>query len=293
MPFSESNARVQARVRAFRQELAKLGWAEGSNVQFDVRWTTDEMDLVRAAAADLVWLKPDVIVTAGDRVIPVLAQLTRSIPIVAAGSDLAGSGFVESLARPGGNVTGFSVIEFSVVGKMVLTLKQMAPGISRVGMIYNSDNAVAAVYLNWFKAVASELAVQPIDLPVHGLSDIEHVIESLAVQPYGGFIVPPDVSMSALGKEVTLLAARHGVPAVYSNSVFVRQGGLASYGADTGEVWQGLASYVHRILHGEKPGDLPVQQPTSYQFVINLKTAKALGLDIPAKLLALADEVID
>ena len=139
---------------------------------------------------------------------------------------MAGSGFVESLARPGGNVTGFSVIEFSIVGKMVLALKQMAPGISRVGMIYNSDNAIAAVYLNWFKAVASELAVQPIDLPVHGLSDIEHVIESLAVQPYGGFIVPPDVSMSALGKEVTLLAARHGVPAVYSNSVFVRQGGL-------------------------------------------------------------------
>ena len=274
MPFSESNARVQARVRAFRQELAKLGWAEGSNVQFDVGWTTDEMDLVRAAAADLVWLKPDVIVTAGDRVIPVLAQLTRSIPI-SRGERFGRIGLRREPRAPRGNVTGFSVIEFSIVGKMVLALKQMAPGISRVGMIYNSDNAIAAVYLNWFKAVASELAVQPIDLPVHGLSDIEHVIESLAVQPYGGFIVPPDVSMSALGKEVTLLAARHGVPAVYSNSVFVRQGGLASYGADTGEVWQGLASYVHRILHGEKPGDLPVQQPTSSSSISRLRKHSA------------------
>jgi putative ABC transport system substrate-binding protein len=269
MPYPDSDAQSQARIRAFRQELTKLGWSEGSDVQFDVRWTADNMDLVRAAAADLVTLKPDVIVIAGDRVIPVLAQLTRSIPIVAVGSDLAGSGFVESLARPGGNVTGFSVIEFSVIGKMVETLRQMAPGISRVGMIYNPDNPVGAVYLNWFKAVAPELAVRPINLPVHGPAEIEHVIGSLAEQPYGSFIIPPDVTILALATQVTALAARHRVPAVYSSSLYVRQGGLASYGADIGEVNRRQASYVDRILRGEKPGDLPVQQPTSYQLVIN------------------------
>ena len=169
----------------------------------------------------------------------------------------------------------------------------MAPDISRVGMIYNPDNPVGALYLRWFKTVASDLAVQPINLPVHGHSDIELVIKSLAEQPYGGFIIPPDVTMIALATEVTALAARHGVPAVYSSSSYVRQGGLASYGADLRETNRGLASYVHRILRGENPGDLPVQQPTGYQLVINLKTAKELGVDIPPKLLALADELID
>src|SRR6516164_441890 len=196
MPFPESDAAQQTRFRAFRQELIKLGWSEGSDVQFDVRWTTDNMDLVRAAAADLVKLKPDVIASVGDRIIPVLTQLTRSIPIVAVASDFLGSGFVESLARPGGNLTGFSLIEFSVVGKMVETLKQMALGISRVGIIYNPDNPVGAVYLNWFKAVAPELSVRPINLPVHGPAEIEHVIGSLAEQPYGGFITPPDLTIA-------------------------------------------------------------------------------------------------
>src|SRR5215472_8310525 len=157
MPFPESDERQQTLFRAFRQELTKLGWSEGSDVQFDVRWTTDNMGLVRTAATDLVQLKPDVIVTVGDRIIPVLTQLTRSIPIVAVASDFLGSGFVESLARPGGNVTGFSLIEFSVIGKVVETLKQMAPGISRVGIIYNPDNPVGAIYLNSFKADAAQL----------------------------------------------------------------------------------------------------------------------------------------
>jgi putative ABC transport system substrate-binding protein len=186
MPFPESNARQQTLFRAFRQELTKLGWSEGS--EFDVRWTTDNMGLVRTAATDLVKLKPDVIVTAGDRIIPVLTQLTRSIPIVAVASDFLGSGYVESLARPGGNVTGFSLIEFSVIGKLVETLKQMAPGISRVGIIYNPDNPVGAVFLNWFKADAARLAVQPIDLPVHGPAEIERAIGRLAEQPNGGFL---------------------------------------------------------------------------------------------------------
>jgi putative tryptophan/tyrosine transport system substrate-binding protein len=293
MPFSESNERQQTLFRAFRQELTKLGWSEGSDVQFDVRWTTDNMDLVRAAASDLVKLKPDVIVSVGDRVIPVLTRLTRSIPIVAIASDFLGSGFVESLAHPGGNVTGFSIIEFSVIGKMVETLKRMAPGTSRVGMIYNPDNPVGAIYLNSFKAVAAQLGVQPIDLPVHGPAEIERAIESLAKQPNGGFITPPDLTVGALATEITTLAARHSVPAIYNSPLFVRRGGLASYGPDFVDVYRRQASYVDRVLRGEKPDDLPIQQPTNYQLVINLSTAKALGLTIPPGVLALADEVIE
>ena len=294
MPFPESDEAQQTRFRAFRQQLTKLGWSEGSNVQLDVRWTTDNMDLVQAATSDLVKLKPDVIASTGDRVIPVLTQLTRSIPIVAIASDFLGSGFVESLAHPGGNVTGFSLIEFSVIGKMVETLKRMAPGTSRVGMIYNPDNPVGAVYLNSFKAVAAQLAVQSIDLPVHGPADIERAIGSLAEQPNGGFITPPDLTVAALATEITTLAARHSVPAIYSGSPFyVRRGGLASYGPDILDVYRRQAAYVDRVLRGEKPGDLPIQQPTNYQLAINLKTAKALGISVPLTLLALADELIE
>jgi putative ABC transport system substrate-binding protein len=294
MPFPESDAAQQTRFRAFRQELTKLGWSEGSNLQLDVRWTTDDMALVRAAASDLVTLKPDVIASVGDRIIPVLTQLTRSIPIVAVASDFLGSGFVQSLAHPGGNITGFSLIEFSVIGKMVETLKHMAPGISRVGIIYNPDNPVGTVFLNSFKTVAAQLAVRPIDLPIHGPADIERAIESLAQQGNGAFITPPDLTVAALVTEITSLAARHRVPGIYSGSpFFARRGGLASYGPDIFEVYRRQASYVDRILRGEKPGDLPIQQPTNYQLAINLKAANGLGIEVPPTLLARADEVIE
>jgi putative ABC transport system substrate-binding protein len=250
------------------------------------------MDLVRAAAANLVELKPDVIVSSGDRVIPILMQFTRAIPIVAAGSDLAGSGFVDSLSKPGGNLTGFSVTEFSVIGKMLETLKRIAPDISRVGMIYNSDNPVGAVYLRSFKAVAGQLAVEPIDLPVHGLAELERAIVFLAEKPNSGILTPPDVTITSLAAEVTGLAARYNIPAVHSNSSYVLRGGLVSYGADIVDVFRRQASYVDRILRGEKAGDLPIQQPTNFQLFINLKTARTLGLTIPEALLATADEVI-
>jgi putative tryptophan/tyrosine transport system substrate-binding protein len=176
---------------------------------------------------------------------------------------------------------------------MVETLKQMAPGISRVGIIYNPDNPVGAIYLNSFKADAAQLAVQPIDLPVHGPAEIERAIARLAEQPNGGFITPPDLTIT-LATEITTLAARYRVPAIYSGSPFyVRRGGLASYGPDIVEVYRRQASYVDRVLRGEKPSDLPIQQPTNYQLAINLKTAKALGLTIPDTLLATVDEVID
>lgn len=292
VPYPEENAYAQARVRIFREELARLGWSEGRDVKLDVRWTTDNMDRVRAEAARLVQSKPDVIVCSGDRVVSVLTQLTNSIPIVAVASELAGSGFAESLARPDANLTGFSVTEFSVIGKMVETLRQIAPRVSRVGMIYNPDNPVSAVYRRALDAVATQLDAQPLELPIHSLRDIEHAVASLAEHPDGGFIAPPDVTVISLAKGVTALAAQYRVPAIYSASLYVKQGGLASYGSDILEVFRRQASYVDRILRGEKASNLPIQQPTSYELVINLKTAKALGLPIPETLLATADEVI-
>jgi putative tryptophan/tyrosine transport system substrate-binding protein len=293
MPFTENDELARARVGAFRQELARLGWSEGRDVRIDMRWTTGNMDRVRAEAADLVESKPDVIVCAGDRVVAVMAQLTNSIPIVSLASDLAGSGFVESLKRPGANVTGFSVIEFSVIGKMVETLRRLAPEVSRVGMIYNPDNPVGTVmYERAFDEITMRLRLQSTNFPIHGVADIERAIASLASHSNGGFISPPDVTVITLATDVSALAARYRVPAVYSYSSFVKLGGLASYGSDTVDVFRRLASYVDHILRGEKASDLPIQQPTSYQLVINLKTANALGLTIPETLLATADEVI-
>jgi putative tryptophan/tyrosine transport system substrate-binding protein len=179
-----------------------------------------------------------------------------------------------------------------VIGKMVQTLKQIAPRVSRVGMIYNPDNPVGVIYFRSFKAAAGRLAIEPIDLPIHGVADIELAVASLAEHADGGLIAAPDVTVITLARQVTSLAARHGVPAIYSMSLFTSQGGLASYGVDILDLIRRQASYVHRILRGEKPSDLPIQQPTSYQLMINLKTANALGLTVPEALLATADEVV-
>jgi putative tryptophan/tyrosine transport system substrate-binding protein len=294
MPYPKSDAEYQSYVRAFRQELARLGWSEGGNVQFDERWSTGDMDMVRADAANLVELNPNVIVIVGDRVIPVLTKLTRSIPIVVAlTTDPIASGAVESLARPGRNVTGFSLIEFSIFGKMLETLKRLAPGISRVGMMYNPDNPVGAASLRALEMVAEPLAVQPINLPIHDLADIERAIASLAEQSNGGVLIPPDVTVQSLRTQVSALLARYRVPAISTYSALTAAGGLVSYGPDRTALFRQSASYVDRILRGEKPGDLPFQQPTMYRLVINLKAAKALGLTVPDTLLVAADEVIE
>ncbi len=294
MPFPKGDAEIQARIQALRQELARLGWSDGSNVKLDERWSTDDMDLVRADAANLVALNPDVIVTAGDRVIPILTKLTRSIPIVvAATSDPIASGAVESLARPGGNVTGFSLIEFSMFGKMLEILKKLAPSISRVGMMYNPDNPVGAAYFRSFEMIARQLSVQSINLPIHDMADAERAIASLAGQPNGGALIPPDLTISSLRTQVSALLGRYRVPAISTDSVIAAAGGLVSYGPDRLVMFRQSASYVDRILRGEKPGDLPFQQPTIYRLVINLKTATSLGLTVPDALLAAANEVIE
>jgi putative ABC transport system substrate-binding protein len=252
------------------------------------------MDLVRANAANLVELKPDVIVALGGRVIPVLMQLTSTVPIIIPGAaDAVGSGYIKSLARPGGNVTGFATMEFSVIGKILETLKEIAPKTSRVAMIYNPDNPNAINFRRLFESSALPLSVQPIVAPIHTIADIERAIEALAEQPNGGVFFPPDVTISALRNQVTAIVARLRVPAIYADRIFMTSGGLASYDSDRTDIFRRTASYVDRILRGEKPGDLPFPQPTKYQLTINLKTAKALGLELPATLLARADEVIE
>jgi putative ABC transport system substrate-binding protein len=294
MPFQKDDAVFQARVRDFRQELLRLGWSEGRNVQFDERWSTDNMDTMRTDAASLVELKPDVILIAGDRVLRVFMKLTSSIPIVAgAVSDPIATGAVESLARPGHNVTGFSLLEFSMFGKMLEILKQIAPGISRIGMMYNPDNPIGATYRRWFESSAGQLGVQPIDLPIHDTSDIEHAIVGMAEQPDGGLLFPPDVTTSVHRTEVVSLMARHRVPAIYSGPPFWEAGGLVNYGPDMSEMFRHAAVYADRILRGDSPGDLPFQQPTTYRLRINLKTAEATGVTIPPTLQARTDEVIE
>jgi putative ABC transport system substrate-binding protein len=221
-------------------------------------------------------------------------QLTRSIPIIIPGTtDPVVTGWAESLARPGGNVTGFTLSESSVLGKLLETLKLVAPSTSHVAMIYNPDNAIAPTYVRLFETFARSLAIEPIIAPVHGISDIDRIIESLAQQRNGGAYFHGDLTTAALRDQVTALVARHRVPAVYVDRIFISSGGLVSYDSDRVDIYRRSASYVDRILRGEKPGDLPFQQPTKYNLTINLKTAKAMGLDIPVAVLALADEVIE
>jgi len=294
MPLPPTNAEMQARVRAFREELRKRGWAASVNAQFDERWTSDNMDLIRSAAANLVELNPDVILAVGARVVPILMELTRSIPIVTpSGSEPIARGYAESLARPGGNVTGFATFEFSVIGKMLQTLKEIAPNLAHVSMIYNPDNPAGALYARSFQSAAGPLGLEPTVRHIHGVADIERAVAVVAAQPNGGIFVSPDVTTIALAEQTVAAVARHRVPAIYSERVFVTKGGLVYYGSDRIEIYRGAASYVDRILRGEKPGDLPYQQPTKYELVINLQTAKAQGLTIPPKLLFTADEVIE
>ena len=294
MPYAPTDMEVQARVRAFREELRKKGWATRVNVQFDERWTTDNMDLIRAAAANLAELAPDAILAVGGRVIPILMQATVTVPIVVPGGpDPVERGWIKSLARPGGNVTGFANLELSVIGKMLQTLKELAPSITRVAMLYNPDNVGATFFVRSFEAAAPPLGVQAIVSPIHGLADIERVVVAVAAQPNGGIIAAPDVTISSLMEQTVALITKNQLPAIYSERFAIAHGGLAFYGVDRIELYRAAASYVDRILRGEKAGDLPYQQPTKYELVINRKAAAALGLEIPPRLLFTADEVIE
>ena len=291
--FAENDPEGQARANAFQQKLRDLGWMDGHNIQFAYRRTIDP-ERIPAVAAEVVRLTPDVILSYGSPALTALRRETRSIPIVFVQvSNPVGGGFVASMAHPGGNITGFTNFEFAIGGKWLETLKEIAPDTKRVAVIVDPDNATGSGYLGAIEAVATVSGLQVTPTAARDTATIEREIEAFARQPNGGVIVLPDLITIANRELFVTAAARLHLPAVYPLRLFAASGGLISYGVDQINQSREAASYVDRILKGEKPADLPVQAPTKFELVINLKTAKALGLTVPATLLARADEVIE
>jgi len=288
----ENDPLAKARISAFIQALTDLGWTDGRNVRIDLRWGGGDTNRTGALAQELVGLQPDIIVTTTTLATAALQRATRTIPIVAGVGDPVASGLVPRLDRPDGNVTGFAISEASMGGKWIELLSEVAPGLKRAAIMFDPDNTASLVYVPPFETAARKLKVEPIIATVHSDVEIERVIIDLGREPRGGLYVLPDAFMIAHRAPIISAAARHSVPAVYSQSNFAREGGLLSYGPDLIDFWRRTASYVDRILRGAKPAELPVQLPTKFELVINLKTAKALGLTIPETLLATADEVI-
>ena len=289
-----NDAEGEARVAAFRQGLQQLGWVEGRNVLVEYRWGGGDPARLKIQAAEVAAMMPDVILAGGTTALVPMQQATRSIPIVFVGSaDPVGRGFVASRQRPGGNMTGFTIFEVSLIGKMLEALKQIALGTARVVLIYSPTNPNAADYWRSHETVAPTFAVKPVAAPVRDADEIERACAALAGERNGGLLVAPDAITTARRELIIALAARYRLPAVYPFRFFVTSGGLMSYGPDTLDPYRRAAGYVDRILKGEKPADLPVQAPTKFELVINLKTAKALGLEVQPSLLARADELIE
>jgi putative ABC transport system substrate-binding protein len=294
MSLVESDPEGQARVAPLRQGLQELGWIEGRNVRIEFRWAGGDADSARAYAAELISLAPDVIVGNSSLVMAALQRQTRTIPIVFVQViDPVGAGFVTSLARPGGNITGFTTYEYAISGKWLELLKEVAPKIVRVGVLRDPALAAGAGQLGAIHAVAPSFGVEIRPIGVREAGEIEQAIAAFAGGANGGLIVLPGALATVHRELIIGLAAGHRLPAVYGPRFFATSGGLISYGADTIQMWRRSASYLDRILKGEKPAELPVQAPTKYELVINLKTAKALGLTVPDTLLARADEVIE
>jgi ABC-type uncharacterized transport system substrate-binding protein len=295
MGYAENDRTAQSELAAFWAALAKLGWAEGKNLRIELRWSAGDADRIRALAKELVDLRPDSILGQTTPVTGALARETRSIPIVfVAVSDPIASGFAASLAHPGGNVTGFAENESAMGGKWVELLKEIAPRTVRMALLFNPGTPPPLkVYMPSIQAAASSFAIQAIAAPVHASDEIEGIIATQARDPGGGLIVMPN-AFNVVNRELIIaLAARYGVPAIYFNRFFTDSGGLISYGADRPEQVRQAADYIDRILKGAKPADLPIQQPTKFEFIINAKTAKELGLDVPLHLQRSADEVIE
>jgi ABC-type uncharacterized transport system substrate-binding protein len=294
MNLASDDAEGQARLAAFHQGLQQLGWTVGRNVQIDYRWGAGDADRIRKFAAELVALAPDVILSTGSPSAAALQQATRTVPIVfVTVVDPVSSGFVDSLARPGGNITGFSLYEYSISGKWLELLKEIAPGITRAAVIRDPALTAGGGQLGVIQAVAPSVGAEVIPVNVRDAGEIERAITAFARSPNGGLIVTGS-TLAAIHRDlIVTLAARHKLPAVYFQRYFVVAGGLISYGSGLVDQYRDAAGYVDRILKGEKPADLPVQAPTKYELVINLKTAKTLGLEVPHTLLARADEVIE
>jgi putative tryptophan/tyrosine transport system substrate-binding protein len=285
----------QARLAAFLQGLQELGWAAGGNLRIDYRWSPGDLARLRRDAAELVALRPEVILAGVGATTSTLQQVTRTIPIVMAQSiDPVGNGFVDSLARPGGNTTGFIQFEYSLAGKWMELLKEVAPGTTRVGVLREPGTPSGAVgQWTMIQAVAQSLGAELKPIELRDATEIERAVTAFARSPNAGLIVVVSAASLTHRELIITLAARHRLPAVYAYRMFVTHGGLITYGPDIASQYRRAASYVDRIFKGENPADLPVQAPTKYELVINLKTAEALGIEVPSTLLARADEVIE
>ena len=295
MNFLESDPAGQVGISAFRNALKNLGWSEGSDLRIEIRWAASDPGTLRTFAKELVELRPDAIVGGSTAAIVALAHETRTIPIVfATVADPIGSGFAASFAHPGGNITGFAAVDSAMGGKWLELLKAIAPRTERVALLFNPVTAVPVqFFMPSIQAAASSLAVQASAAPVHAKDEIEGVIAAQARNPGGGLIVMPDSFNTNNRELIVALAARYGVPASYAQDIFAQAGGLIAYSSVRIESYREAAGYIDRVLRGTKPADLPVQAPTKFELLINMKTARALGLTVPDTLLARADEVIE
>jgi putative ABC transport system substrate-binding protein len=293
MGLPEDDPETKARAVKFRQELERLGWAEGRNVRIDTRFAPAGAQ-AHVLAKELVDLRPDVILAHSAQIAGALHRQTRTIPIVFVNvSDPIGAGFVDSLARPGGNMTGLLHYEEGIVGKWLGLLKEIAPGLARAALLADPKSPVYDYFVRSANAASASLAIEVVPGPVENAADVERFFETFARVSNGGLLLPPDVTTLTHRDLIISLAAKHRLPAIFSFRVFVTAGGLMSYGTDQVEMFGQTASYIDRILRGAKPADLPVQAPTKYETILNLKTAKALGLTVPPGLLVAADEVIE
>jgi putative tryptophan/tyrosine transport system substrate-binding protein len=295
MAFSENDPEAQSWVAGFREELAKLGWTEGHNIQIDTRWATGDVELLQRFAKQLVALQPDLILTGSTPATAATRQQTNTIPIVfAMVGDPVGSGFVASLSRPGGNLTGFVPIENSLGNKWVELLKEVAPRVVRVALVFDpAMEAFTSYYLDPFKATAASLGMEATVAPVYDMTSLERVVATSAREPNSGLIVMPDAFTIGHHEDITSSVGRYRVPTVYPFRIFAEVGGLVSYGSSALGEFRRAASYADRILKGTKPSELPVQTPTNFDLVINLRAAKALGLDVPSSIRLRANEVIE
>jgi putative ABC transport system substrate-binding protein len=296
MGYAEGDPEAHALVQSFRLGLRELGWREGENLHIEYRWGGGDTEQTRASAKDLVALRPDLILANTTPVTRALQRETSSIPIVfAIVSDPIGDGFVASLARPGGNITGFINYEASMAGKWLELLKQIAPAATRAALIYNPEVAPGggSYFRAPFAAAAAALGMEPIDRPVHNTAELETSVAALRGAPHTVMVTGFDSFLVVNRKIILALAAQHDLPAIYARRVFASDGGLVSYGPDYLDLFARAALYVDRILKGTKPQDLPVQLPTKFELVVNLRAARVLALDVPSSLLALADEVIE
>jgi putative ABC transport system substrate-binding protein len=294
MPGDENDPVYKPRVSAFIQALADLGWTDGRNMRLDLRWAGPEINRIGPLAQELVGLQPDVILTNATPATVAVQRETRTIPIVFASvADPVASGIVGRLDRPSGNVTGFAILEATLGGKWLELLLEIAPGLKRAAILFNPDNTPFSVYMPSFETAARSLQVVPIIAPVHSDAEIETATASLGREPGGGLVVLAGRFTTVHRVPIILAAVRNNIPALYNDSHFARDGGLLSYGNDRMDTFRRAATYVDRILRGAKPGDLPVQLPVKYEMVLNLKTAKALGLTVPPSIRLRADEVIE